>query len=329
MIDSDRDRLPGFEDVAAAAEALAAVVRITPLLTDDLLDERTGCRVFVKAEFLQQGGSFKFRGIYNKLSRLSRAELDGGVVIASSGNAGLACALAARAHGATSVVVMPVGGSEVKRAAIEAAGGRVVEHGVSSDEMLARAREIAELEGRTFVHPFDQPEVIAGQGTIGLELDRQAPELDSVLVPAGGGGMLSGMALALRKRRPGLELIGVEPEGSNSIQRSLAAGRVTASDGLPTVAEGLAVQTCGRLAFRLIEQHVDDAITVSEQAIMEAVGVFWTVLHVAVEPSGAVGLAAILSSERFRGRRVAIVASGANIAPSRLAEGIAAEAAGR
>lgn len=328
MIASAQDELPTLATISAAAGVLAGVARVTPVLSDDLLDELVGANVFVKAEFLQRGGSFKFRGMYNKLDSLAVHELERGVVTASSGNAGLALTLAARAKRTTSVVVMPDDASPVKRAAIEAAGGHVLAHGASSDEMLERALEVADRQGRAFVHPFDQPEVIAGQGTAGLELANQLPDFDAVLVPAGGGGLLAGTALALRALRPAVKIFGVEPEGANSIQLSLANGRVTPLSAVSTIAEGLAVRRPGTLTFRLIERHVDGVLTVSDNAIMQAIGVFWNVLHVAVEPSGAAALAVLLSSTEFRGQRVAVVASGANIDPRRLEQGAAATAVG-
>jgi threonine dehydratase len=318
------ERLPSIDDVRAAAVVLASIARETPVLQDPLLDELVGAEVLIKAEFLQLGGAFKFRGIFNKLSHLAQDELERGIVIASSGNAGLAASLAAHMRGTSSVVVMAEGGAPAKKAAIEAAGGVVVVHGHSSDEALDRARQLAEQEGRTFVHPFDQPEVIAGQGTVALELDRQASDLDAVLVPAGGGGLLAGVSLVFGALRPDVEIVGVEPEGANSIQRSLANGRVTPVDVVSTIAEGLGVRRCGSLTFDVIARHVDRIATVSDDALLTACGVFWSTLHVAVEPSGAAGLALLLSGEQFRGKRVAVIASGANIATERLAEAVAA-----
>jgi threonine dehydratase len=314
--------LPTLDDALRAAAVLNGVARETPILRDDRLDEVAGAHLLVKAEFLQHSGSFKFRGIYNKLASLPADERSQGIVIASSGNAGLAAALAARAHRTSSVVVMPERFSEVKRAAIEAAGSRVIAVGRTSDEMLDRAQEIAEGEHRAFVHPFDQPEVIAGQGTVGLELDRHLREFDAVVVPTGGGGLLSGVGLVLRALRPTLEIIGVEPDGADSIRRSLRAGRVTAADSISTIAEGLAVRSCGELTFELIRRHVNEVLAVSDAEILRAVGVFWNLLHVAVEPSGAAGLAALLAHRRFEGKRVAVVATGANIDLRRLQEAV-------
>jgi threonine dehydratase len=312
--------LPTLDDVRRAAVVLRGVARETPILTDGRLDQVAGSNVLVKAEFLQHGGSFKFRGIYNKLASLPPDEREWGIVIASSGNAGLAAALAARALRTSSVVVMPQHFSDVKRAAIEAAGGRVVAFGKTSDEMLHRAEEIADSERRAFVHPFDQPEVIAGQGTLALELDQNLHDFDAVVIPTGGGGLLSGVGLVLRALRPELQIIGVEPDGADSVRRSLHAGRVTAADSISTIAEGLAVQSCGKLTFEVIRRDIDEVITVSDAEILHAVGVFWNLLHVAVEPSGAAGLAALLAGERFEGKRVAVVATGANIDLRRLEE---------
>ena len=318
------ERLPTVEDVREASAVLAGVARMTPVLRDPLLDELLGADVFVKSEFLQLGGAFKFRGIFNKVSSLDQDDLERGIVIASSGNAGLAAALAARLRGTSSVVVMPEGSRPDKQAAIQTAGGTVLISGDSSDAALERAQLVAEHEGRAFIHPFDQLEVIAGQGTVALELIEQVADLDAVVVPAGGGGLLAGVALVFSALRPDVQIVGVEPEGANSIQRSLANGRVTPVEVVSTVAEGLGVRRCGSLTFELIKANVDRVETVSDDALITACGFFWNMLHVAVEPSGAAGLALLLSTDDFSGKRVAVVASGANIAIERLAEAVTA-----
>ena len=309
--------LPTLEDVQSAAAALHGVARVTPVLTDDLLDEATGSTVSVKAEFLQRGGAYKFRGIYNKLRLLTADERARGIVTVSSGNAGIAAAYAARLHGATCVVVMPARPSPHKVVAIEALGGRVLRHGSSSTEMFERAQELVG-EGLTFVHPFDQPEVIAGQGTMALELLEQAPELEVLLVPTAGGGMLAGISLVLRAAGSEIELVGVQPEGAAAIHRSLAAGSVAELTSVDTLADGLLVRRCGELTFELIRDRVDDVVLVSDDEILAAVAAYWRILHVAIEPAGAASLAALLRYDRFRGRRVGVLASGANIRPELL-----------
>jgi threonine dehydratase len=315
--------LPTFSDVVSARAVMTDIARVTPVLRSDPLDAALGARVYVKAEFLQGGGSFKVRGIYTKLATLAPAERERGVVTATFGNAGIALALAARMLRMTSTIVMPERPSEIKRAAIERAGGHVVLHGASSEEMLAEALAISARDGRTFVHPFDQPEVIAGQGTIGLELDDQVAELEAILIPVGGGGMLAGIGLALRELRPELEIVGVEPVEANTVGVALRNRQVTDLDAPSTVAEGLAVKRCGRLPFELITRDTSRVVTVSDASIMRAVELLRRHLQVVVEPAGAVGLAALLTSDEFRGKRVAVVASGANLEPGKLDDAIA------
>jgi threonine dehydratase len=304
--------LPTLRDVESASEALEGVVRRTPVLTDDLLDETIGSTVQVKAEFLQRGGAYKFRGIYNRIRLLSEEECRRGVVIISSGNAGIAAAYAARLQGTSCLVVMPADPSAQKLAAIEALGGHVVRYGSSSVEMAARAEELA-AEGRVLVHPFDQPEVIAGQATMALELLDQAPGLDVLLVPTAGGGMLAGISLVLGELSPDLEIVGVQPEGAPGLRDSLVAGAVTELQSVDTLAEGLAVHRCGDMTFELIRRQVSEIVVVSDDEILEAVAIYWRVLHVAVEPAGAVALAAVRRYPSFQGRRVGVLASGANV----------------
>jgi threonine dehydratase len=304
--------LPTLEDVESAIAALDGVARRTPVLTDDLLDETIGSAVQVKAEFLQRGGAYKFRGIYNRMRLLSEEERRRGIVIISSGNAGIAAAYAGRLLGTSCLVVMPSDPSPQKLAAIEALGGCVVRHGSFSVEMAGKAEQLA-AEGRVLVHPFDQPEVIAGQATMALELLEQAPGLDVLLVPTAGGGMLAGISLVAGELWPDLELVGVQPEGAPSLRDSLAAGAVTALQRVDTLADGLAVQRCGDITFALIRRQVSEIVVVSDDEILEAVAIYWRVLHVAVEPAGAVALAAVRRYPGFHGRRVGVLASGANV----------------
>ena len=305
-------RAPDLEDVRDAAQALDGVARRTPVLTDQLLDEAVGARVSVKAEFLQRGGAYKFRGIYNKIRLVSSQERSRGIVTVSSGNAGIAAAYAARFCDASCLVVMPAKPLEEKARAIEALGGQILRHGTSSTDMFAKAQELVE-EGRTFVHPFDQPEVIAGQATMALELIDQAEDFDVIVAPTGGGGMLAGISVALRELKPNVQIIGVQPEGAAGIALSLKTGTVTELDTVDTLADGLAVRRCGELTFNLINRFVDDVLVVSDDEILAAVAIYWRVLHVAVEPAGAAALAAVLRYSRFRGERIVVLASGANV----------------
>jgi threonine dehydratase len=309
---TEATRAPDLEHVRDAAQALDGVARRTPVLTDQLLDEAAEATVSVKAEFLQRGGAYKFRGIYNKIRLLSSQERSRGIVTVSSGNAGIAAAYAARLCGTSCLVVMPAKPLEEKTRAIEALGGQVLKHGTSSTDMFARAQELVE-EGRTFVHPFDQPEVIAGQATMALELLDQASDFDVIVAPTGGGGMLAGISVALRELKPNVQIIGVQPKGAAGIALSLKMGTVTELETVDTLADGLAVRRCGELTFNLINRFVDDVLLVSDDEILMAVAIYWRVLHVAVEPAAAAALAAVLRYPRFRGERIVVLASGANV----------------
>jgi threonine dehydratase len=248
-----------------------------------------------------------------------------GIVISSSGNAGIAAAYAARLHRVPCVVVMPEAAAQHKLAAIEALGGRVIRHGASSTEMDAKARELS-ADGLAYVHPFDQPEVIAGHGTMALELLEQAPDIEALLVPAAGGGMLAGTSLVVEAREPELQLIGVQPEGAASLHESFQAGAVQELERVDTVADGLRVRRCGEVTFELIRRRTDQIVLVPDDAILDAVAIFWRILHVAVEPAGAIALAAALTSPQLHGRRIGIVASGANIDPALLQYALASRA---
>jgi threonine dehydratase len=303
---------PTFADVHQAASALTGIAHRTPVLADDLLDARMRTTVKVKAEFLQRGGAYKFRGIFNKVRLLTAAERSRGIVTISSGNAGIAASYAARLQEMSCVVVMPEAPVKSKLEAIEALGATVVRHGSSSVEMATKAAELT-AGGRVLVHPFDQPEVVAGQGTVALELLEQEPHLDAIVVPAGGGGLLGGVALVLAELGADIELIAAQPTGADSLKRSLEAGAVIEAERVDTLADGLAVKRCGQLTFELIRERLNDVILVDDDQILAAVATYWRLLHVAIEPAGAVALAAVAHDRRFRNRRVAVVASGGNI----------------
>jgi threonine dehydratase len=299
-------------DVERAAQVLRCVARRTPVLRDRLLDKAAGAEVAIKSEFLQIGGAYKFRGLFNKISSMTAGERARGIVTVSSGNAGIAAAYAALLHGSECTVVMPATASRPKVAAIKALGGRVIRHGSAPKQAFAKSLELQSL-GHAFAHPFDQPEVVAGQGTVALELFEQAPSIDALIVPVGGGGLLAGTAVVLRGLDRDVELIAVQPEGAASLPQSLATGAPVAATPLDTIAEPLAVEQCGDLTFELFKDRVDDVLVVSDDDMLDAVRILWTILHVAVELAGAAGLAAVCKDRRFRNRRVGILASGGNI----------------
>lgn len=305
-----------------ARTLLRGVVRRTPVLTHPLLDELFGCSLFIKAEHVQLTGAFKFRGMYAKISSLSESERNLGVVTVSSGNAAQGLALAARLLGTTATVVMPESVSPVKLEAVRALGAKVVMLPGNSDDLFRHAALLVDSEQLSLVHPFDQPETIAGQGTIGLELVEDVGDLDTVLVPTSGGGMLSGMSLVLKSLLPPITIIGVQPEGAPSIRNALAARRPVPVQ-VDTVADALTASTCGRLTLGMISRFADDVLLVSDEDIFEAVRVLWSIGKMAVETGGATALAALMRYPDLRKGRVAVVTSGGNIDPVQLAHIVA------
>lgn len=313
--------LVDLEDVRAAASRIEGVLVPTPLLPAPGLSEETGAEVRLKLESLQRTGSFKPRGAYNFISRLDEDALERGVITYSSGNHGQAVAFAAGLLGARAVVVMPTTAPEIKRRGVERLGGEVVFEGTTSVERQARAEEMAAREGLTVVPPFDHPHIVAGQGTVGLEIDETWPRVQTVLVPVGGGGLLSGVAAAVRHLVPRPSVVGVEPAGAASLRAALDAGEPVTLDGIDTIADGLAPVRTGDLSFAHARELVEEVVVVEDEAIREAAA---TLLHrqkLVVEYSGAATVAAVRSGAvEVRDRRVVCVISGGNADPSILRE---------
>jgi threo-3-hydroxy-L-aspartate ammonia-lyase len=311
-----------LDRIQAAAGRLAGVAHRTPLLTSRTLDAIVGAPVLLKAEMFQRGGSFKFRGAYNRLSQLTAAERASGVVAYSSGNHGGAVALAAKLLGIRALVVSPATGSAAKLAAIEEYGAELHRYDPATQRREEVAAALAEAQGLTTIRPFDDYEVMAGQGTAGLELSAQAgqggPEL--VLLPVGGGGLAAGVSTAVKALHPAADVIGVEPAGADDTRRSLRAGhRVTIEDPA-TIADGLRSQQPGLHTFPINAKLLADIVTVDEESIVAAMRFALTRLKIVVEPSGAVPLAALLSGAvRAAGRRTVVVLSGGNVDPVVLA----------
>lgn len=311
---------PTFTDVTAAAARLAGTAVRTPLLESPLLNDRLGCRLLVKAEPLQRTGSFKFRGAYNALSALPAAQRAKGIVAFSSGNHGQAVAAAARLYGVPATIVMPSDAPAIKIASTQAQGARVVTYDRWTEDREAIGGAIAADTGATLVRPYDEPLVIAGQGTIGLELADQAAEagvdkIDQVLVPVSGGGMLAGIALALAERSPQTQLFAVEPEGFDDMGRSLAADtHVANTPGGVTQCDALMAATPGDITFPIIRRLVAGGVAVSDAEARHAMAMAFHMLRLVVEPGGAVALAAVLSGKVARdGRTLAVVCSGGNV----------------
>jgi len=303
-----------LDRVLAAAERLAGVAHRTPVLSSATLGQRCGARVLLKAEPFQRTGSFKFRGAYNRLSVLDPEQRQAGVVAFSSGNHGAAVALAAKLLDISAVVVVPATGSQAKLAAIEGYGAELRRYDPATESREDVAAAIAAERGLTMIRPFDDYDVMAGQGTIGVELAEQAPDTELVVVPVGGGGMAAGVSTAVTGLLPGAAVIGVEPEAAGDTAQSMRAGHRVVIPEPDTLADGLRASTPGELTFAVNSRLLKDVVTVSEEAIVEAMRFCFERLKIVVEPSGAVPLAGLLSGAVGAAGRTAVVLSGGNIA---------------
>ena len=299
---------------------VAPFVHRTPLLTSRILSEETGLDVRLKAEMLQRTGAYKIRGALAKLAALSDEERARGVVCSSAGNHAQGVALAAAMLGVRAVVVMAENATPSKIAATKGYGADVVLHGTIWDEADARARELVESEGLTYVHPFDDLDLIAGQGTIGLELHEQWPELEVVVVPIGGGGLISGIAAALKQANPAVRVVGVESAGGPAMKRSVERGELVTLDRVDTVVDGLRVRRVGERTFELVRELVDDLVEVSDEAIAE--NVLWVMSRckLVVEGAAAATVAALREGRIAAppGTRVVCILSGGNLDLSQL-----------
>ena len=295
MSDADADALAeqlGGEAPQQARRDIASVARETPVLVSGTLSERCGGSVVLKAENLQRTGSFKLRGALNRVAGLQPGS---GVVAGSAGNHAQALAYAASARGVACEVFMPAEAAVAKVAAVQAYGGKVTLGGESVDDCVAAARTRAQETGAVFVHPFDDPQVILGQATLGLELLEQVPDLETVIVPLGGGGLLAGLAGALKQRRPQARIVGVQVAACAPFPAALAAGTPVAVNVAPTIADGIAVKRPGELTLPLVARFVDEVVVVSEEDTAEAMVILMERAKLVVEGAGAVGVAALLA----------------------------------
>lgn len=305
--------VPQITDIRTAAGRIQDWAHRTPVMTCRSLNTLAGAELFFKCENLQKAGAFKFRGASNAVLSLPDERAARGVVTHSSGNHGAALALAARLRGIPAWIVMPHNAPVAKRVAIEAYGGRITGCQPTLADRQTVAERLLEQTGGTLVHPYDDPAVIAGQGTLALEFHEQAPELGAMVVPVSGGGLISGIALATAAVRPATHIVGVEPERADEARQSLQAGRLLGGPIGETVADGLRAALCER-TFAVVRQHVREIIAVSETEIVSAMRLIWERLKLVVEPSAAVTLAAVLKQPvAFRGRRVGLVLSGGNV----------------
>jgi threo-3-hydroxy-L-aspartate ammonia-lyase len=307
----------GLDDVREAARRLDGVAHRTPVLRSSTLDARVGARVFIKAEPFQRTGSFKFRGAYNKISSLSDDERGRGVVAFSSGNHAQAVALAARLHGASATIVMPEDAPVLKLDATRGYGAEVVTYDRYTEDREAIGTRLAEERGLTLVRPFDDPLVIAGQGTAALELSEKAGELDLFLAPVGGGGLIAGCATVVAPRA---RVIGVEPEDGDDTLRSLAAGHPVEIPVSRSIADALQVPRPGDITFEINSRLLEGIVTVSDEELIEAMRFLFERMKLVAEPGGAAGMAALLAGKLEAEGTVGVIVSGGNVGAARFAE---------
>ncbi len=306
--------LPTYDDVAAAAARLDGHAHRTPVMTSRTIDEALGAQVFFKCENLQRMGAFKFRGAFNALSRFDATQRRNGVVAFSSGNHAQAIALSARILGIPATIVMPQDAPAAKMAATRGYGGNVVTYDRYTEDREQIGRALAEQHGLTLVPPYDHADVIAGQGTAAKELFDEVGPLDAVFTPLGGGGLLSGTALATRALSPQAKLYGVEPEAGNDGQQSFRSGSIVHIDTPRTIADGAQTQHLGNLTFPILRRDVDDILTATDAELVDCMRFFATRMKIVVEPTGCLSLAAARRmKDELKGKRVGIVISGGNV----------------
>jgi threonine dehydratase len=301
-----------IEDIQQAHQRIAEYIHRTPLIRSTRLDEITRSQLWFKCENLQKVGAFKARGALNAVLGLTPGEFSA-VATHSSGNHGAALAMAASVRGIAAHIVMPANANPVKKDAVRAYGGIVIECEPTLAARESCLEQVVEQTGAHVIHPYDDDRIIAGQGTVGLEICDQLAEFDAVVVPVGGGGLLAGVATAIKSLRPGIEVIAAEPAGADDAFRSFGLGYWVPQENPRTIADGL-LTSLGQRNYAIIRERVDTILTVEESTIVEAMQLQWTRLKTVVEPSGAVSYAAVLEHpERFAGRRVACIISGGNV----------------
>ena len=306
--------LPSYEDVLSAAQTLHEQAHRTPVLTSSTADEALGARLFFKCENFQRMGAFKFRGAFNALSRFDQAQRRAGVVTFSSGNHAQAIALSARALGIPATILMPQDAPAVKVASTRGYGGKVVLYDRYTQDREAITQDLAQREGLTLIPPYDHAHVIAGQGTAAKELLDEVGPLDALFVPLGGGGLLAGSALAVRALSPQARLYGVEPEAGNDGQQSFRKGSLVRIETPATIADGAQTQQLGQMTFAIIRRDVDDILTATDEALVDAMAFLASRMKLLVEPTGCLGFAAARAlGSALKGQRVGVILSGGNV----------------
>lgn len=304
---------PTLDDIRKAAERIEPYIHRTPVLTNESLDQKTGARIFLKCENMQKVGAFKFRGASNAVFSLSDEQASRGVCTHSSGNHAQALALAARMRGIPAYIVMPENAPAVKKNAVEGYGGQISLCAPTLQAREATLKRVYERTGANVVHPYNDERVIAGQGTAALELLEDVPDLDVIIAPVGGGGLLSGTSIAGCEGRPEIRIIGAEPEMADDAYRSMKAGEILPSVDPKTIADGL-LTSLGTLTFPIIRRHVEQIVTVSEQAIVDSMKFVWERAKIIIEPSAAVAVGVLWEKKiELSGLKVGVILSGGNV----------------
>jgi len=302
-----------YDDIVSAQKTQDSVIRKTSLTFSDTFTQLTGSKVYLKNEFEQKTGSFKLRGAYYKIKTLSEEERSNGVVAASAGNHAQGVAFASALEKIKCTIVMPKNASPAKVAATRGYGATVVLEGKNYDESSAKAREIANATGATIIHAFDDPQIIAAQGVIGLEIIEQLPDVDEIYVPIGGGGLASGVLTAVKSKNPNVKIIGVQSKSFPSMKNSLDSGNIQTVDGGFTIADGISVKTPGKQTFEIIKNQIDEIVLVDDDEIIKTMFLLMERSKCVIEPAGAVGLAYLISKKPSPGKKVVPILCGGNV----------------
>ena len=311
-----------IKDIKEASVRISKYVKHTPLIKAEKLDEILGCEVYLKPECLQKTGSFKIRGATNKIMSLSKVERDKGIIASSSGNHGLGVAFAANALGVEATLILPVNAPKAKIDGAIKLGANVILHGTDSIERYKKLYEIQDEKGYTLVHSYNDPQLIVGQGTIGYEIINDLQDADTVVVPLGGGGLLSGVALAVKEMNPNVRVIGVEPAAIPRYSESRQAGKPVEVPMADTIADGLMITKTGDYTYPLIQKYVDEIVTVEDEFIYKALNLILFQTHILVEPSSAIGIASLIAGKFkvSKNEKICFVLTGGNIDPDNLVD---------
>ena len=304
---------PSYDEILKAQSSKGKDIRRTSLDYSPIFSQITGSEVYLKSEYQQKTGSFKIRGAYYKIKTLSDEEKKNGVIAASAGNHAQGVAYAALTEKISCTIVMPKSASPAKVAATKGYGANVILEGANYEEAAKKAKEISDSTGAKIIHAFDDPQIIAGQGVIGLEILEDLPDVDEVYVPIGGGGLAAGILIAIKTKHPNVKVIGVQSDAFPAMQESLANGRLTVSGGKRTIADGISVKTPGAITFEIIKELIDDIVLVDDAKIIETMFLLMERAKAVVEPAGAVGLAYLLSKKPSPGKKVVPVLCGGNV----------------